>query len=49
MLLQDGECEDLDDFDINIQIDYNELEDFNEYEGCEIVVPDGLSLEDCIF
>ena len=33
--------EDLDDFDINIQIAY-EL-DFNEYQGCEIVVPD------CVF
>ena len=32
--------EDLDDFDINIQIDYSELEYFNEYQGCEIVVPD---------
>ena len=33
-------CEDLDDFDINIQIDYNELKDLNEYQGCESVVPD---------
>ena len=32
-------CEDLYDFDINIQIDY-ELKDLNEYQGCESVVPD---------
>ena len=32
-------CADLDGFDINMQIDY-ELEDFNEYQGCEVVVPD---------